>query len=303
MVGQGQPAVYRFGEEFPVVNFGGRTAKHYAGQSLTGHRLQPLHSCGARDRKAETFLFKFWEPYGIERFGGTSVSYRHYFNGQLNYAPDLTDRAAVFDGDGRLDGARVTAQGLVGPGTYRLTVRCPFYLTGALLRWDARCARDWDGLEVEVDQKSGGSKSVFRGGEAGRKQYCVELDGAVAHAGVGRHEYTLKIAIKGKAVLHKMHLRSWFQHNAMAGPHLVPGANVEHPKKRRSRVARDKGHLPETTPLWRGVPHPLYRESAEMGRSHKGPRAPGHEERRDVSRGIAPDREVAADARPDPAIR
>src|SRR5207249_596551 len=45
-------------------------------------------------------------------------------------------------------------------------------------------------------------------------------------ASVGRHEYTLKIAIKGQAVLHKMHLRSWFQHNAMAAPHLMPGANV-----------------------------------------------------------------------------
>src|SRR5262249_14090014 len=34
------------------------------------------------------------------------------------------------------------------------------------------------------------------------------------------------IEIIGKTVLKQMHLRSWFQHNAMAAPHLMPGANA-----------------------------------------------------------------------------
>jgi len=192
---------------------------------LKGHP-GPLHTCASRDRQAEPSLFKFWEPYAIEKFGGTTVSYRHYFNGQLNYAPDLTDRAAVVDGGGKLDGAQVTAQGLTGPGTYRLTVRCPFYLTGALLRLDAQCLGVGDSLVVEVDRKAGGWKKVFDGGEVGRHEYRVEFDSAVAQASVGRHDYTLKIEIKGQAVLKRLHVRSWFQHNAMAAPHLMPGANV-----------------------------------------------------------------------------
>jgi hypothetical protein len=213
----------RLGEE--MVRSWWPDGKPLPDSQIKGHP-GPLHTCGAHDREAEPFLFPFWEPYGIKNFGGTSVSYRHYFNGQMNYAPDLTDRAAVLDGDGRLDGAQVTAQGLTGPGSYRLTVRCPFYVTGALLRLDAECPGAGDDLEVEVDQKSGGFQSVFRGGEAGRKTYRVDLDRAVAQPSVGRHDYRLKIAIKGKAVLHRLHLRSWFQHNAMAAPHLMPGANV-----------------------------------------------------------------------------
>ena len=69
------------------------------------NNLGPLHTCGTRDRRAEPFLYKFWEPYGLEKFGGTTVSYRHYFNGQLNYAPDLTNREAVLDGGNKLNGA------------------------------------------------------------------------------------------------------------------------------------------------------------------------------------------------------
>jgi hypothetical protein len=109
------------------------------GKPLPGtHRKQdpgPLHTCGTRDRKAEPFLFKFWEPYGIEKFGpSTPVSYRHYFNGQINYAPDLTDQAAVLDGGGKLDGVQITPQGLTGAGTYTFKVKCPYRLTGALLQ-------------------------------------------------------------------------------------------------------------------------------------------------------------------------
>ncbi|HEY7423813.1 MAG TPA: hypothetical protein VH682_06160 [Gemmataceae bacterium] len=200
------------------------------GKALPGSQLKshpgPLHGCGTRDRGAEPFLYKFWEPYGIAKFGGTTVSYRHYFNGQLNYAPDLTDRAAVLDGGNQLDGAQVTPQGLAGPGTYTVSMRCPFYFTGALLHLDVTCPGAGDSLEVEVSQKSGAWKKVFSGGEAGRKEYRIDLDGAVAQASIGRYEYTLKIALKGKAVLHKLHARSWFQHNAMAAPHLMSGANV-----------------------------------------------------------------------------
>jgi hypothetical protein len=227
-----EPAVSKWSVKESRLRLGEEMVRSWwpEGKPLPGSYLKqhpgPLHSCGTRDRGAEPFLFKFWEPYGIEKFGGTTVSYRHYFNGQLNYSPDLTDRTAVLDGGGKLDGTQVTPQGLAGPGTYTLTVRCPFYLTGAVLRLDAQCPGAGDGIAVDVDQKSGGSKRLFVGGEPGRKEYRVEIDSVVAHASVGRHEYTVKIEIIGKTILKQMHLRSWFQHNAMAAPHLMPGANV-----------------------------------------------------------------------------
>src|SRR5262249_52930652 len=135
----------------------------------------PLHTCGSRDRQAEPFLFRFWEPYGIQGLGGASMSYRHYFNGQLNYSPDLPDRAAVLDGGNVLAGPQVTSDGLTGTGSFNLTVRCPFYLTGAMLQLDATCPAAGDAVEVEVNQKAGGWKKAFGQSEAGRKVYAVDL--------------------------------------------------------------------------------------------------------------------------------
>src|SRR5262249_25902620 len=110
--------------------------------------------------------------------------------------------------------------------SYTLKLRCPFYLTGGLLRLDATCPGAGDAIEVTVDQKAGDWKKALSATEVGRKVYAVDLDGSVAQPSVGRHEYTIKIDLKGKAVLHKLHLRSWFQHNAMAAPHLMPGSNA-----------------------------------------------------------------------------
>src|SRR5262249_1170008 len=144
--------------------------KPLPGSQIKGHP-GPLHTCGTRDRGAEPFVFKFWEPYGIEKFGGTTISYRHFFNGKLNHSPHLTARAAVRDGGNRLDGLQVGSQGLTGPGTYTLTMRCPYYFTGALLRLDATCAGAGDGIDVQVSEKSGSWKKAFSGGDVGRKVY------------------------------------------------------------------------------------------------------------------------------------
>ncbi|NQT36451.1 MAG: hypothetical protein HQ581_03125 [Planctomycetes bacterium] len=185
----------------------------------------PLHTCGTRDRRAEPFLFKFWEPYGIPKFGpSTTVSYRHYFNGQINYSPDLTHEESVLDGGGKLDEAKMTSSGLVGPGTYSFSVVCPFYITGGVLLFEADCAKE-DAVEVHVDQHGGGWQKLFAGGRPGEKQYRVPLDRIVARSGVGRHEYNVRIVLGEDSVLKNMYLRTWFQHNAMAAPHLMSGEN------------------------------------------------------------------------------
>jgi hypothetical protein len=185
----------------------------------------PLHGCGNRDRQAEPFLFKFWEPYAIPQFGpSTSVSYRHYCNGQINYSPDLTNEQAVLDGGATLDGAKVTAGGLAGPGTYNFPVKCPFYVTGAVLLFEADCAKE-GGLEVHVDQHGGGWQKLFDGGGPDEKQYRAPLDRVVVRSHVGRYEYNVRIVLGEGDVLKNLYLRTWFQHNAMAAPHLMPGQN------------------------------------------------------------------------------
>jgi len=185
----------------------------------------PLHTCGTRDRRAEPFLFKFWEPYGIPKFGpSTTVSYRHYFNGHINYSPDLTREQSVLDGSATLDEAKVTSSGLVGPGTYSFSVGCPFYVTGGVLLFEADCAKE-DSVEVHVDQHGGGWQKLFTGGRPGEKLYRVPLDRAVARSGVGRHQYNVRIVLGEQSTLKNMYLRTWFQHNAMAAPHLMPGKN------------------------------------------------------------------------------
>jgi hypothetical protein len=170
-------------------------------------------------------LFKYWEPYGVEKFGHTSVSYRHYFNGQINYSPDLTDADAVSDGGGKLEGLQVTPQGLTGAGVYTFKVRCPYYITGGQLRLEADCAAKDDVLMVEVDQPQGGWQKVLEIQGANEKVQVAELDKAVARSNVGRQDYTVRMTLRGKPQLRRMHLRTWFVHNAMAAPHLMPGSN------------------------------------------------------------------------------
>jgi len=185
----------------------------------------PLHTCGTRDRRAEPFLFKFWEPYGIPKFGpSTTVSYRHYANGQINYSPDLTREESVLDGGATLDEAKVTASGLVGPGTYSFAVGCPFYITGGVLLFEADGGKG-DTVEIHVDQHGGGWHKLFAGGRPGEKLYRVPLDRVVARSGVGRHQYNVRIVLGEDSTLNNIYLRTWFQHNAMAAPHLMPGKN------------------------------------------------------------------------------
>ena len=185
----------------------------------------PLHTCGTRDRRAEPFLFKFWEPYGIPKFGpSTTVSYRHYFNGQINYSPDLTRQQSVLDGGATLHEAKVTSRGLVSPGMYSFSIGCPFYITGGVLLFEADCPKE-GAIEVHVDQHGGGWQKLFTGGRPGDKLYRVPLDRVVARSGVGRHQYNVRIVLGERSTLNNMYLRTWFQHNAMAAPHLMPGKN------------------------------------------------------------------------------
>ena len=193
--------------------------------SYRGSDPGPVHTCGTRDRRAEPILFNFWEPYGIPKFGpSTTVSYRHYFNGQINYSPDLTREESVLDGGGKLDDAKVTSSGIVGPGTYSFSVGCPFYVTGGVLLFEADCAKE-NAVEVHADQHGGGWQKLFAGGRPGEKLYRVPLDRAVARSGVGRHQYNVRIVLGENSTLKNMYLRTWFQHNAMAAPHLMPGEN------------------------------------------------------------------------------
>lgn len=183
------------------------------GKPLPGtHRKQdpgPLHTCGGRDKGNPPALFQFWEPYGIPKFGPVGISYRHYSNGWMSYSPDL-GQAPFSDALGR--------------GELIVPVKCPFYITGAAVTFEATCPAEGDSIEASV-AVDGKWTPILAAKEAGKKVYTAEFDKTVVRPNQGRHAYELRLKLNGKATLERFHLKTIFTHNAMAAPHLMPGKN------------------------------------------------------------------------------
>jgi len=184
------------------------------GRPLPGtHRSSdpgPLHTCGSKDRRNPPELFRFWEPYGIAKYGGVSISYRHYVNGWMAYSPDPSDPAV---------------KDALAKGELVVPVKCPFYLSAARVEFEATCPGD-GGSAVEVAASVDGKwQTVLTAKQPGRRPYRASLDGIVVRPKVGRHEYKLRFGLRGKAALHRFYLKTIFVHNAMAAPHLMPGRN------------------------------------------------------------------------------
>jgi hypothetical protein len=169
----------------------------------------PLHGCGNRDRGNPAELFKFWEPYVIWGFGSPSRSFRHYFNGWMTYSPNLS-------GDSFKDA--------LAKGELVIPVKCPFYITGATVAFEATCSRTGDSVDVLVLAR-GETTSILTAANSGKNQYAAAMDQAVVTPRVGQHEYQLKFKLNGKAGLNRLCLRTVFVHNAMAAPQLMPGEN------------------------------------------------------------------------------
>jgi hypothetical protein len=192
--------------------------------TFAGKLPGPLHTCGSRDRSDNPELIKFWEPYAISPFGSCSVSYRHYFNGMINYAPDLTTGDYK---DGLLSESGVNAgpEGLSGEGQLVLPVTCPFYISAGQCVFQATCTGEGDSVTLAVsrDGKQWTEAAVAK--ESGKKDYIGSLDKVIVNGSAGLHAYQLKFVIKGKAILNHYLAQTYFTHNAMAAPHLMPGKN------------------------------------------------------------------------------
>lgn len=184
------------------------------GYSLPGTTVSkqktPYHTCGGKDDANPPELFKFWEPYLIRNYEGVSRSYRHYFNGWVNYSPDLSQKEFQ---------EKLAAKSLVVP------VKTSFYISGGKLYFNATTVAAEDSVEIFVSTPKSKDKSIFKSNEIGEKQYKVDLSSAIVNPTTGFHEYTLRFAINGNAKLNKFYLRTIFTHNAMAAPHLMPGKN------------------------------------------------------------------------------
>lgn len=182
----------------------------------------PLHTCGTKDRRGEPWLFKFWEPYGIPKMGGTTVSYRHATSGQINYAPDLTSPRTLADVGAT--GVVATPDGLAGAGEMVIPVNSPYYINSGVLVFEATCANEGDVVTVSLArEKEKWAPAALVARDQGKKTYRVKFDASLAD-GI-RHQYWVKIALSGKAVLNHFYLRTGFQYNAMSAPHLMPGKN------------------------------------------------------------------------------
>ena len=172
------------------------------------HGSGPYHTCGSQDKKNPWNIFKFFEPYGIRKYETVSVSYRHYFNGWMNFSPDLSSEPYS---------AAIAAGELVIP------VKCPFYITGAKISFKADCPTEADSLKVlvEVDGKW---QNLAVANKKGLNEYTFPIN-QVVRGPVGRHTYRIKFSAVGKSVLKNIYLKTIFTHNAMSAPHLMPGKN------------------------------------------------------------------------------
>ena len=185
----------------------------------------PLHSCGSHDRADNPDLFKFWEPYGIRNFGQCSVSYRHYFNGMINYSPNLTSNDYK---DNLLSesGVKAGADGLSGEGQLVIPVTCSFYISAGQCLFEATCNGEGDSVTLAVsrDGKQWTEAAVAK--DSGKKEYAGSLDKVVINDSAGLHAYQIKFVLKGRATLNHFLIQTDFTHNAMAAPQLMPGKNA-----------------------------------------------------------------------------
>ncbi|PCJ56914.1 MAG: hypothetical protein COA79_17400 [Planctomycetota bacterium] len=170
----------------------------------------PHHTCGSKDRKNPEALFKFWEPYGIKNYEKVSISYRHYFNGFINYSPDLSSDAFK---------SQVAAKSIVIP------VASPFQITAGRVYLNASCPTDADKISVSVAVKGDKWMPVFTSSKKGDHQFKADFANKIAKGGMGYNKYKLKIDIVGNATLKNIYVRTVFVHNAMSAPHLMPGNN------------------------------------------------------------------------------
>lgn len=183
----------------------------------------PLHTCGSKDNRAEPWLFKFWEPYGVPKLAHTSISYRHATGGQINYAPDLT-RAKALEGLS-MTGVSPTADGLAGAGEVVIPVNSPHYINGGALVMEATCPGPGDEVSVSLARTEGQwEPPALVAAEPGHKSYKVRFDASLSD-GI-RQRYWVKLGIAGKAAVNHLYLRTGFQYNAMSAPHLMPGKNT-----------------------------------------------------------------------------
>ena len=186
----------------------------------------PLHTCGGHDRGDNPDLFKFWEPYGITKFSpNMSISYRHYFNGFLNYSPNLTN-ADYKDGLVSEKGVKPGPEGLSGAGELVIPVKCPYYISGADLSFEATCPGAGDAVGVEASADGKAWTAVLEAKDTGKKEYKASFDKIAVKTEPGLHAYQVKLTLKGKATLNRFFLQTTFTHNAMAAPHLMPGKNT-----------------------------------------------------------------------------
>ena len=190
------------------------------------HGSGPIHTCGTHDRGDNPELYKYWEPYGVVRLGPTtSVSYRHIFNGYLNYAPNLTTDDFL-DGQTTATGVKSSPNGLVGAGSLTVPVTCPYYITGGTVSFEVTCADDGDAVELTASADGKTWAPILSANEKALKRYKGDLSSVAVANTTALHNYQIKFELKGKATLKGFYLRTNFQHNAMAAPHLMPGKNV-----------------------------------------------------------------------------
>jgi hypothetical protein len=180
----------------------------------------PHHTCGSTDEH-DTANFRFFEPYAKKNVGLTSVCYRYFGNGWIEWQPHAAQ--------GEVEAASSTVENLVREGAF---FRCRNSSQPGVLEIPVKSPYAVVEIEGEIESAATELPGVsFRaGGKEMRPRAVRTGKGTVRYVHREVHDpiyrYTLRVRATGTARFRLMRLKTTFQLNIYSLPGFFPGRNT-----------------------------------------------------------------------------
>ena len=183
----------------------------------------PYHTCGARD-SLDTANWPIYEPY--RAIVNDTPCYRHWAQGKMVYYPDLFSDHFQDGVAGQKNIVRLCPcfvlmpQDLRYPGELVFSVDCPYVITAGEFRVKKGEMHGGITAEVSTDgMKNWQPVTVTDSGQVVRGLFVDQINGSF-------NGYYLKLILAGDSSMESLEMTSYFQHNPLALPYLVPGENL-----------------------------------------------------------------------------